>query len=100
MYWKHTRRETATAETIAHGKHLYASYCYLCHGLSVESGGVLPDLRYASPAVHERWNDIVIGGLLAGNGMRSWSEVIDADDAEAIRAYVVDEANKLRQRKR
>jgi len=85
---------TADARTIARGKHLYASYCFLCHGLGVESGGVLPDLRYASPAVHEQWTDIVIGGLLAGEGMRSWADVMNENDALAIQAYVIAAANR------
>ena len=85
---------TADARTIARGKHLYDSYCFLCHGLGVESGGVLPDLRYASPAVHEQWTDIVIGGLLAGEGMRSWADVMNDEDALAIQAYVIAAANR------
>jgi PQQ-dependent dehydrogenase (methanol/ethanol family) len=85
----------AGAAVIARGKELYETYCYVCHGLGVEGGGVLPDLRYANHSVHEAWVDIVIGGALKDRGMRSWSEVIDTDDARAIQAYVIQQAQKI-----
>jgi quinohemoprotein ethanol dehydrogenase len=85
----------ANAQTIAHGKKLYDSYCYVCHGLGAESGGVLPDLRYASPAVHDAWTDIVIGGQLSGQGMRSWADIMNNDDARAIQSYVISESNMM-----
>ena len=59
------------------------------------SGGVLPDLRYASKAVHERWVQIVIGGLYQGKGMASFADLIDVEDAEKIHVFVVNEARKI-----
>ena len=81
--------------TIAHGKKLYDTYCYVCHGLGTEGGGVFPDLRYANHSVHDAWVDIVIGGALKNRGMRAWAEVMDADDARAIQSYVIDESRNL-----
>jgi mono/diheme cytochrome c family protein len=55
---------------------------------------VLPDLRYSSAYAHERWQQIVLGGELSSQGMRSFADRLDADGAEAIRAYVVARAHR------
>jgi len=81
--------------TIAHGKKLYDTYCYVCHGVGVEGGGVLPDLRYADRSVHDAWLDIVIDGALRDRGMRAWADVMDTDDALAIQGYVIEQAQNL-----
>ncbi len=83
---------------VQHGKELYHDHCYVCHGLGAEGGGVLPDLRYASAAVHEAWSAIVIDGALAERGMRSWADVLDTHDAAAIQAYITAEARTLLKR--
>lgn len=85
----------ADAAVIQRGKTLYHEYCYLCHGLGVEGGGVLPDLRYSSAATHDAWIDIVIDGMLAERGMRSWADVLETNDAAAIQAYVAAQAQAL-----
>ena len=80
---------------VERGKKAYEQYCYMCHGLEVMSGGVIPDLRYASPAAYTDWEAIVIGGSRARRGMRSFAEVLSASDALAIRAYVLERAARL-----
>ncbi|NOX24829.1 MAG: PQQ-dependent dehydrogenase, methanol/ethanol family, partial [Deltaproteobacteria bacterium] len=62
-----------SAEVVQRGQALYQRNCSMCHGFGMVGAGVLPDLRYSSPEVHEMWNDIVIGGALAGNGMASFA---------------------------
>ncbi len=86
---------TADAATLEHGEVVYHRHCGYCHGDGLRTGGVTPDLRWASPQTHEMWQDIVIGGVLRGRGMVSFSDYISADDAEAIRQYVLAEANRL-----
>ena len=54
-----------------------------------------PDLRWASAQTHEIWGDIVRGCILKARGMVSFSEYVSEDDAEAIRQYVLAEANRL-----
>jgi PQQ-dependent dehydrogenase (methanol/ethanol family) len=80
---------------VARGKKSYEQYCYMCHGLDTMAGGVIPDLRYASAQTFAEWDGIVIGGSRAGQGMRSFAEVLSADDAQAIRAYVISRAARL-----
>ena len=86
---------TADPQTVAQGKKLYDRYCYGCHGLGLEGGGVLPDLRYSDRTVHEAWADIVVDGALDDQGMRSFANAFGPQEALAIQAYVVEGANAL-----
>ncbi|HEX6995215.1 MAG TPA: PQQ-dependent dehydrogenase, methanol/ethanol family [Gammaproteobacteria bacterium] len=93
---------TASADEIARGQQLYQSTCWICHENPGNAGGMFrrglfPDLAY-SPALAspELFAAIVLGGARAANGMVSFADVLDADEAEAIRAYIVDRANAVR----
>lgn len=82
-------------QQVAAGGGLYIRYCTGCHGIAAISGGVLPDLRHtAMTASPEAFNSIVLEGAYLDKGMASYSEVLSETDAEAIRAYIVMEANK------
>jgi quinohemoprotein ethanol dehydrogenase len=76
---------------VAAGEVLYNRFCSRCHMLD---RGVLPDLRRLTPVKHDMFYDIVLNGVLAGAGMGRWDDVLSRSDAEAIHAYVVDEAWK------
>jgi PQQ-dependent dehydrogenase (methanol/ethanol family) len=84
----------ASPARIAEGQALYAENCLRCHGLGAKSGGMLPDLRFSAPETHERWNDIVLGGIRADRGMASFADVLTPPDAEAIQAYVIAQAHR------
>jgi quinohemoprotein ethanol dehydrogenase len=47
-----------------------------------------------NPEKHQIFYDIVMKGLLAPAGMGRWDDVLSRADAEAIHAYIVDEAWK------
>ena len=79
------------AARIATGEVLYNRFCSRCHMLD---RGILPDLRRLTPVKHEMFYDIVLNGVLAGAGMGRWDDVLSRADAEAIHAYIVDEAWK------
>jgi quinohemoprotein ethanol dehydrogenase len=78
-----------TSAQIARGEVLYNRYCGRCHELG---RGVLPDLRRLSPGLHQAFYDIVLQGALVANGMARWDDVLSRADAEAIHAYIVDQA--------
>jgi quinohemoprotein ethanol dehydrogenase len=84
---------TASTETVAEGRRLYASYCFTCHGDSVISGRVLPDLRHLTAETHAQWQAIVLGGSRTDKGMISYSEILSSEASEAIHAYVIARAN-------
>ncbi|MBT4521639.1 MAG: PQQ-dependent dehydrogenase, methanol/ethanol family [Halieaceae bacterium] len=86
---------TRDATVIAQGQKHYQRHCRYCHGDGLRTGNLTPDLRWASDATHDQWQDIVIGGSRATLGMVSFSDYLSPDDAEAIRQYVLSEAGIL-----
>ncbi len=77
------------------GFELYNFNCAVCHGPYAMSSGVLPDLRWSAISGNaDAWRSVVIDGNLAANGMISFSEVLTTDEAESIRAYVVNQAHE------
>ncbi len=86
---------TASAEVVEHGEVIYQRHCSYCHGDGMRTGGLTPDLRYSGPAVHDSWQDIVRGGVLKPVGMTSFAQYVTEADAEAIRQYVLSQANRL-----
>ena len=89
---------TASSEVVQRGTVVYHRQCEYCHGAGLRTGGVNPDLRWSPAATHDIWQDIVLGGILEARGMVSFSEYVSEEDAEAIRQYVLAEANRLYQR--
>jgi quinohemoprotein ethanol dehydrogenase len=88
-----------TPAQVERGMRLYESSCGVCHGPAAISSGVLPDLRRRPTlADADSWKAVVIDGVLAERGMRSFAQWMSADDAEAVRAYVAGRAAALRQR--
>jgi quinohemoprotein ethanol dehydrogenase len=81
-------REGSAAQ-IATGEVLYNRFCARCH---VFGNGVLPDLRHLSAATHRIFYEIVLGGVYGGKGMARWDDVLSRADAEAIHAYLIDQA--------
>jgi quinohemoprotein ethanol dehydrogenase len=75
------------------GFQLYAQNCMVCHGVIAQSSGVLPDLRWSAITADQgAWHAVVIEGALRPNGMVSFANNLSPDDAEAIRAYVLNQA--------
>jgi PQQ-dependent dehydrogenase (methanol/ethanol family) len=85
----------ATDDTIAMGAPLFETYCGSCHGAGVVGVGLLPDLR-RTPYLHDAnaWTQVVLGGALEPNGMASFASVMDQEQAQAVRAYVIMRANQ------
>lgn len=81
-------------ETISLGMAAYANNCSTCHGDRALSYGSIPSLRL-SPTLADagQWRDIVVGGARKSLGMPDFSGAFEAETAEAIRAYVISEAN-------
>jgi quinohemoprotein ethanol dehydrogenase len=89
----------ASAETIRAGDNLYHTNCAGCHrGIGVTSivATATPDLRSMTAQTHAEFNDIVLSGSRAGQGMPGFSGTLDAVELESIRAFLVTEGNKIR----
>jgi quinohemoprotein ethanol dehydrogenase len=84
-------------DVVAKGANAYANTCVACHGDQAFSSGLVPNLRFSAITANaQAWQTVVREGVLAASGMPNFSEVVDADTAEAIRAYVISEANSGR----
>ncbi len=86
-------RGPPTPQQIAAGEVLYNRYCSRCH---VMGRGNLPDLRRLSPATHELFNSIVLGGAYSMKGMGRFDDVLSPADAESIHAWLIDQAWQLK----
>jgi len=83
------------AATVLAGEDHYAQLCARCHGVRVRSSNIVPDLRRSKAlASKPLWSAIVEGGALKATGMVSWAAYMPPGGAEAIRAYVAEEARK------
>jgi len=82
---------TVAATLIQHGEDLYTEQCARCHvfGLSVT-----PDLRKLTPALHEAFNSIVLGGVFSSQGMETFGDLLSVADVEAIHAYLIDQQSQ------
>jgi quinohemoprotein ethanol dehydrogenase len=79
----------APVEVVDAGELLYLRNCVVCHGAGVVSGGVLPDLRHSGREVFAAYQDIVLRGALEGQGMPRVDDRLQAEDVEAIKAFIL-----------
>jgi quinohemoprotein ethanol dehydrogenase len=79
---------------IAAGQGLFYGNCALCHANQHRS--ITPDLRRMAPETHAAFNDILMKGLLATNGMPRWDDHLEPAEAAAIHAYLIDLQGKTR----
>jgi quinohemoprotein ethanol dehydrogenase len=87
---KPPEREGSPAQ-VAAGEVLYNRRCGRCHILG---RGILPDLRRLDATKHQLFYEIVLNGAFVPKGMGRWDDVLSRADAEAIHAYIVEEAWK------
>jgi len=87
----------ATDEEIAVGERSYNTYCAVCHGLVVRSGGAIPDLRLMTDGTHQLFDQIVLEGVFAAKGMASFGDVLTQEDATRIHTYIRARANQDRE---
>jgi quinohemoprotein ethanol dehydrogenase len=86
---------TGTNEQVIDGQNAYGKYCAGCHGATGVADKTAPDLRYTTLlASQQAWDQVVIGGARAANGMASFKSVLADQDSENIRHYIVSRANQ------
>jgi mono/diheme cytochrome c family protein len=71
---------------IEKGADTFATYCSPCHGPYMEYPGGSFDLRTFPPDQHGRFVNSVSKGK---NNMPPWGDLFQADDIEALWAYVM-----------
>ena len=85
--------------TLVRGSRLYSELCARCHGTGVVSAGDIPDLRHMTPATHEVFGAIVVGGAYRMRGMPPFDEELNDSDLSALHAYVIEQAHEDHQRR-
>ncbi|WP_206245302.1 PQQ-dependent dehydrogenase, methanol/ethanol family [Novosphingobium terrae] len=85
-----------TPATLARGQAVFFANCSICH--SNQPRAPLPDLRRMAPGTHEMFDKIVLEGLFLPAGMPRWNDVISAQDAHAVHAYLIDQQARVRAR--
>jgi quinohemoprotein ethanol dehydrogenase len=77
-------------ELISRGAYLYNFYCDICHGkFGSRHLSQHPDLSKLPEAKHMLFNDILLKGILAQNGMANFSNSLTEADAEAIHHFLL-----------
>ena len=87
-------------DQISDGDDIYHAQCASCHGgigIPNEVAIVAPDLRLMTLSTHDEMSDIVIGGSRADRGMPEFRDAITSDQLESIRAFVVEQARRLKE---
>ncbi|MDX2224676.1 MAG: PQQ-dependent dehydrogenase, methanol/ethanol family [Rhodospirillaceae bacterium] len=79
---------------VARGRFEFHRFCFACHGREATGNKIQPDLRYSEYLDNGLWHEVVLEGALSGKGMVSFSSAIDESASEAIRLYVISEAQK------
>jgi len=81
--------QRASEAEIKLGEIKFTEQCSRCH---VFGPNITPDLRRLTPALHAAFNAIVLRGVLAPAGMARFDDVLSQADADAIHAYLIDQA--------
>lgn len=89
--------EQVDLELAAAGRQVFHRYCFGCHGRGARGNRIQPDLRFSDYLDNGLWDDVVLDGVLAGVGMVSFSDEVSKKSSEALRHYVIYEAQKERE---
>lgn len=85
---------TATPEQLVQARGMFNGLCAGCHGLNAISGGVVPDLRYLDDNKHAAFPAFVSGALI-NKGMPNFSDILQREDMELLRQYLVKRTRDL-----
>ncbi|MEP5566848.1 MAG: PQQ-dependent dehydrogenase, methanol/ethanol family [Halioglobus sp.] len=83
---------TASAEAIDRGGIAYTRFCARCHGGGVVSDGSVPDLRKLDNSWYERFDEVVLDGMMLSAGMPRFDSVLNPQQSAEIKAYILDRA--------
>jgi PQQ-dependent dehydrogenase (methanol/ethanol family) len=89
---------TASAEVIAQGGELYTQHCSVCHGANgMQARTSFPNLTVSALLhVQDAFDNVVLRGARADKGMGAFAKEMKADDAVAVREYLIARANALK----
>jgi quinohemoprotein ethanol dehydrogenase len=89
--------QSASAEVVARGGEVFADNCALCHGQGGAARATFPDLRRSQMLVNQAaFDGVVLKGVLSSRGMGSFAGRLQPPDTEALRAYLIAQAEAAR----
>jgi quinohemoprotein ethanol dehydrogenase len=80
---------TINQQLAQQGSYLYYVYCETCHGVIGARRTLHPELTKLTAAKHQLFENIVLGGMLAKNGMASFKNSLSKEDVNAIHQYLL-----------
>jgi quinohemoprotein ethanol dehydrogenase len=83
-----------TATQFERGRRLFSDFCVDCHGIDAVSGGITPDLRRTTAAVHAQISEIVLGSAREPLGMPSFADLLNEEDLRLIQGYILTRAHE------
>jgi quinohemoprotein ethanol dehydrogenase len=87
----------ATPEVVAHGNQVFADNCAICHGQGGAARATFPDLRRSPLVVDQKaFDSVVLEGSRSARGMASFASRLQPSDTEALRAYLIGQAEVAR----
>ena len=87
----------APAEIIARGGDVFANNCAICHGQGGAARATFPDLRRSQMVLNQAaFDNVVLQGALSSRGMGSFAGRLEPADTEALRAYLIAQAEAAR----
>jgi alcohol dehydrogenase (cytochrome c)/quinohemoprotein ethanol dehydrogenase len=89
--------QTASADVVTRGGELFSTNCATCHGQGGAARATFPDLRRSQMIVNATaFDSVVLQGALSSRGMGSFGNTLQPKDTEALRAYLIAQAEVAR----
>jgi len=79
-----------TPEQLKLGADLYVRNCTKCHASMDGRSAGIPDLSRLSAEAHQNFDDVMLKGTLADKGMGNFSNLLSAQEVDAIHDYLIE----------
>jgi len=79
----------AAPQNIGEGLNLYLQYCMGCHRNPGKGGGAIPDLTRSSEGIFKNYEEIVLNGMLASQGMPNLGHKLSKEELADIQSFIL-----------
>jgi len=90
-----TLTTNAPPQNIGHGWDVFTQFCISCHIVG-KGGGAIPDLARSSDGIFKNYEEIILNGALASQGMPALGEYLSPEDVVDIKSYVLYTAGEIK----
>jgi mono/diheme cytochrome c family protein len=90
-------QQFGSADVVARGSALFGENCAVCHGQGGAARATFPDLRRSALITNQAgFDQVVLNGALKERGMGSFADRLKTEDTQALRAYLIGQAESAR----